>query len=58
MKKAYINPTTEIVNVETAQMIAASPEGFNGELNGVGAAGSSALSNDEFDIWSLIESGK
>ena len=55
MKKTYINPTTEIVNVETAQMIAAS---FNGALNGEGAAGGSALSNDEFDIWSLIETGR
>ena len=55
MKKTYINPTTEIVNVEMAQMIAIS---FDGALNGEGAAGEEALSNDELDIWSLIEGGK
>ena len=57
MKKTYINPTTEIVNVEMAQMIAASGD-FNRMLDTNGASGSSALSNDEFDIWSLIETGR
>ena len=56
MKKTYINPTTEIVNVEMAQMIAIS--GFDDMLDGEGAAGEKALSNDELDIWSLIEGGK
>ena len=53
MKKAYINPTTEIVNVEMAQMIAAS-DNFNREFNTDGADGSKALSNDDFDLWDII----
>ena len=52
MKKAYINPTTEIVNVEMAQMIAASIDLESKDAVGVG------MSNDEFDIWGLIESGR
>ena len=50
MKKAYINPTIEIANIETAQMIATSLP-FGDPMDS--AAG--ADSRDEFDIWSLIE---
>ena len=53
MKKEYINPTTEIVNVETAQMIAQSISIGDPIDSAVGAE-----SRDEFDIWSLIESGR
>ena len=52
MKKAYINPTTEVVNVETAQMIAVSIDLENKNAEDAG------MSNDDFDIWSLIEGGK
>ena len=49
MKKTYINPTTEIINVETAQMIALS-------LSDTPFDGNTGIeSRDEFDIWSLIE---
>ena len=54
MKKTYINPTTEIVNVEMAQMIAASGE-FNGLLDTDGDDGGKALSNDDFDLWDAIK---
>ena len=54
MKKAYINPTTEVVDVELQQFCATSigvGKNYDGE--------SDVLSRDnEFDIWSLIESGR
>ena len=48
MKKVYINPTTNILNIETAQMIAAS--GFESSLNTTGKNGNSALSRGG-DFW-------
>ena len=52
MKKAYINPTTDIIKVEMAQMIAASGD-FNDSLNDTGIDGADALSRDNLDIWGL-----
>ena len=49
MKKAYINPTTEVVNVELQQFCEASV-GINGEYDGE----SGILSDDEIDVWSII----
>ncbi len=44
MKKIYQNPEIKIVNVQMAQMIAASnPEGFKGALGSEGGDGSAAL---------------
>ena len=52
MKKIYIIPTTTVVKVETAHMIAASgPEGFNGYLNASGGDGSAALSRRGNAFW-------
>ena len=45
MKKEYINPTTNIINIETIQMIAASGD-FNDVLNDAGVAGEDALARD------------
>ena len=46
MKKTYQNPETNIVKVQMAQMIAASPDGFKGTLGteSEGGDGSGALS--------------
>lgn len=48
MKKVYINPTTSIVNIETAQMIAVS--GFENSLDTTGKNGNNALSRGG-DFW-------
>lgn len=32
MKKSYINPTTEVITLQTSHMIAASPNTFNPEV--------------------------
>ena len=49
MKKTYINPATEIVNVETAQMIALSTgDSYNGNDD-------IESRDDEFDIWNVIK---
>ena len=53
MKKEYINPTVEIINIETAQMIAQSI-GIGEPLE----SADGAESRDEFDLWGLIEGGK
>jgi len=50
MKKIYLNPTTKIVNIELAKMIAASnPEGFKKEL-GEGVDGNQGLTR-RGSIW-------
>ena len=49
MKKAYINPTTEVINVELQQFCEASVgigENYDGD--------DSILSGDEIDVWSII----
>ena len=49
MKKAYINPTTEVINVELQQFCEASI--------GIGDKnydGDDILSGDEIDVWSII----
>ena len=50
MKKEYINPAVEVINIETAQMIA--------DSLGIGDSVDSATdaeSRDEFDIWDAIK---
>ena len=47
MKKIYLNPTTDIVTIEVAKIIAASnpkPEGFAEDLDQTGGDGGNALS--------------
>ena len=48
MKKTYINPTTEVVNIETAQMIALS-------VGGPYEGGDIESRDDDFDIWDAIK---
>ncbi len=43
MKKTYMEPTLEVVKIETTQMLAASVEGFQAELNEEGGNGGDAL---------------
>ena len=47
MKKEYINPTMEIVKIETAQMIAASPINIGDPVDSAAGAESRELD----DIW-------
>ena len=48
MKKAYINPTTEVINVELQQFCEASIGiGENYDVDDI-------LSGDEIDVWSII----
>ena len=47
MKKVYINPTTEVVYTETAQMIASSLAGFEGNLD----------SNDDDEMYDPLSRG-
>ena len=55
MKKTYQKPTMEVVNVELQQFCAGSDAiPMGGNYDGK----TDVLSNDEFDIWSLIEGGK
>ena len=53
MKKEYINPTIEVINLETAQMIAESAPtvGFGDWVN----SADGAESRDEFDLWDVIK---
>ena len=47
MKKTYLNPVTEIINMDMEQMIAASVEGFVDALSDeVSGDGSDALSRE------------
>ena len=50
MKKAYINPTTDIINIETAQMIAGSTEGFDSTFDTEGKDGDYSLSRGT-SVW-------
>ena len=43
MKKTYLEPTLEVVKIETTQMLAASVEGFNAALDENGVDGGDAL---------------
>lgn len=47
MKKIYMTPATDVVMIETIQMIA---ESFNGNLDGEGTDGGNAVSRG-FDDW-------
>ena len=38
MKKTYINPTLEVVRIQTTQMMAASPLGFGDPVDNAGGA--------------------
>ena len=55
MKKTYLNPTTTVVNIELANIIAASPanpEGFNGSVGTQSVDGSAGLSRQSnFSVW-------
>jgi len=52
MKKVYIEPTMNIVKVQVTQMIAASPDGYDKNINTTGGDGESALGrSNNFDIW-------
>lgn len=50
MKKVYIEPTMNIVKVQVSQMIAASPEGYDKNINTTGGDGGSALGRSN-SIW-------
>ena len=43
MKKTYISPEVEVIRIEVAQMLAGSPDGFDGELDNDGSDGSCSL---------------
>ena len=43
MKKTYMEPTLEVVKIETTQMLAASVEGFNSVLDDNGVDAGNAL---------------
>lgn len=43
MKKTYMEPTLEVVKIETTQMLAASVEGFQATLDDTGGDGGDAL---------------
>ena len=51
MKKTYQNPEMEVIKIATAQMLAASVEGFATDLNNTGGSGSGALSREEYFNW-------
>lgn len=52
MKKVYIEPTMNIVKVQVSQMIAASPDGYEKNIDTTGRDGGSALGrSNNFDIW-------
>ena len=52
MKKVYIEPTMNIVKVQVSQMIAASPEGYEKNIDTTGGSGDKALGrSNNFDIW-------
>lgn len=52
MKKTYIQPTVEFESCEVEQMIAASVDGFNKEINNEGADGGDALSRRHgISVW-------
>lgn len=54
MKKTYLNPTTTVVNIELATMIAGSndPQGFNSTLGNTDTNGDAALSRQSnFSVW-------
>lgn len=46
MKKIYSSPTVNIVNVKLGNMIQASPEGFNNNVNETGVDGGVSLGKD------------
>ena len=46
MKKIYNSPTVNIVNVKLGNMIQASPDGFNKNVNQTGVDGSESLGKD------------
>lgn len=50
MKKTYMNPTTTVVMIEVAQMIATS--GFSDELGNSEQSGGNALDRSSEDLWS------
>jgi hypothetical protein len=57
MKKTYMEPTLEVVKIETTQMLAASVEGFNSALdvNPCDAGDALAPGLPELDILTLPE---
>lgn len=52
MKKIYIQPTIEIEAFDVEQMMVASVDGFNKEINNEGADGGDALSRRHgISVW-------
>ena len=52
MKKIYIQPTIEIEAFDVEQMMVASVDGFNKEINNEGADGGDALSRRRgISVW-------